>query len=165
MSLFRPEALSAQAQRGTEGIVVRRPRLFFWVSGAALALAGATLAFGILGTYSARVPAQGSLRADLGLVTLAAAADGIVQRVSVEEGQAVAAGDVLAEVQSGRAGAGGADLDVQIAARIADRRTSLQASVDAQQELLDEREAGLRRQIAAAREERMRMDEELAILS
>lgn len=163
MSLFRPEALSAQAHRGTEGIVVRQPRLFMLATGAAIALALATIGFGVLGRYSARIPAQGSLRADLGLVSLAAPADGIVKRVAVEEGQQVAAGDVLVELQSGRAGASGAELDAQIADRIAERRTSLLAGATAQARLLEERESGLRRQIAAAGEERSRMHEELTV--
>jgi membrane fusion protein len=160
MSLFRPEALSAQSGRSADGIVVERPQLFAYSTAAALLLGAATVAFGLLGTYSARVPAAGSLRADLGMVTLASSVAGTAQRIAVDEGDRVEAGDVLAEIQSGRAGATGAELSEGIAEQIAARRRSARDSIRAQLALLDERETGLRSQIAGAREERERMRDE-----
>lgn len=160
MSLFRPEVLTAQSGRSAEGIVVGRPQLFAYTTAAALLLGAGTIAFGYLGTYSARVPATGSLRADLGMVTLTAAVAGTAQRIVAEEGQRVEAGDVLAELQSGRAGASGAELSEEIAEQIAARRRSARASVEAQLRLLDERGGGLQAQLAGAREERERMREE-----
>ena len=160
MSLFRPQALAAQSGRSAEGIVVGRPQLFAYTTAAALVLGAATLAFGYLGTYSARVPASGSLRADLGMVTLAASVAGTAQRISVEEGQRVEAGQVLAELQSGRAGASGAELSEEIAAQIGARKRSANDTASAQLQLLADRENGLRAQLAGARDERERMREE-----
>ena len=160
MSLFRPQALAAQSGRSAEGIVIGRPQLFAYTTATALVLGAATVAFGYFGTYSARVPATGSLRADLGMVTLTASVAGTAQRIGVEEGQRVEVGQVLAELQSGRAGTSGVELSEGIAAQIDARRRSSNDTVQAQLQLLEERETGLRAQLAGARDERERMREE-----
>lgn len=161
MSLFRPEALKARTNRGAEGIVIPRPRLFLLATVIALAVGVAAVAFAVLGSYSARIPASGSLRADLGLVSLAAPANGIAHRVFVEEGDRVEAGSLLVELQSGRADARGEELDDQIAEQIAQRQASLARTLEVQLRLIDERAAGLKTQISAARQESQRMREEL----
>ena len=161
MTLFRPEALAAHSGRHAEGIVTTRPRLVAPATAVALILGMAVLAFGYYGSYSARVSAIGSLRTDLGLIAIAAATSGTVQSISVNEGDPVAAGDILAELQSSRSDASGTALTQEIAERIDARRQSLETNASAQFHLLDERDHGLRAQIAAARDERQRMRAEL----
>lgn len=161
MSLFRPEALKARTNRGAEGIVIPRPRLFLLATLIALAVGVAAVAFGVLGSYSARIPAPGSLRADLGLVSLVAPSNGIAHRVFHEEGDRVEAGSVLVELQSGLADATGEEFDDQIAEQIGQRQQSLARTLEVQLRLIDERTAGLKAQIAAARQESHRMREEL----
>lgn len=161
-SLFRPEALAAQSRRSGEGIVLQRPRLFGLAASLALALIGLTIVFVLFGSYTSRVGAFGTLRADVGLATVTAANAGVVGKIRVPEGASTAAGEVLAVIESSRSAAGGREVGDEVAQQIAQRRQATQLNATAQLRMLQQREQGLQAHLAAIAEERRRMRDELS---
>ena len=161
MSLFRKEAIDYAARRDSTGVVLRRPRFFAYAAWAVVALVIATISFGVFGSYSARVPASGVLRADRGMVTVVAPMAGVINRSGAIEGDPIAMGQLLATIEAPRKEASGENVTHLVARKIDDRRAAAARSSQSQLASLDEREQGLQSQLQAADAELERLAAEL----
>jgi membrane fusion protein len=94
-SLFRPESLEARglAWQGRAVLPLRLPVVFTTFSSVALAAAAAALL--IFGGYSRRVDMEGAVLPTTGVVAISAPSPGRVERLAVQEGEAVEKGASL----------------------------------------------------------------------
>lgn len=151
--LFRREVLEARRQAWLGGISLAQP-LHLWVLAICTALAALAIgAFLALGSYTRRAHVAGQLVPDLGLSTVVAPSDGIVERIYRHEGERLLSGSALALVAVPRATANGNDARASIAAGIDLRRESLKAADASQAALAAVQAAGYRAQLEAARHE------------
>lgn len=101
--LFRQEAIDARQNRWLGDIELSQP-----VAGWVLALLAAGAAVAVIcllvfGDYTRRTRVSGELVPSLGVLSVAAPGGGTLAELRVEEGQAVAVGDVLAAITFPRA--------------------------------------------------------------
>ncbi len=160
--LFRREALEAKRRGWLGGISLARPTGLWWLTLAAALAATLVALFLVLGTYTRRSTVTGQLVPSKGLSTVLAPATGIVSRLDAVEGDRVRNGQVLAVVTVPRATVAEGDTLVALEQRLARRRESLIEGQDAQRELLETRGAGLRAQLAVARQELAQLEAEAA---
>lgn len=129
MQLYRQQALAAQRVSGLGDIVLIRPVSFAL---ATTVLAGFVLAvclFLAFGTYTKRSTVSGQLAPDAGLLKLYVPQSGIVIERRVQEGQHVAAGEVLYIVSGDQQSALG-DTHQAISVQIRQRHDSLREARD-----------------------------------
>ena len=151
--LFRREVLEARRQAWLGGISLAQP-LQLWVLAISMALAAAAIgAFLALGSYTRRAHVAGQLVPDLGLSTVVAPSDGVIERIYRHEGERLLSGSALVLVAIPRAIANGDDARARIAAGISRRRQSLEAADASQAALAAVQAAGYRAQLEAARHE------------
>ena len=161
--LFRPEVIEARRTGWLGGISLAQP-LRLWVLAASVATAAVAIgAFLAMGGYTRRSRVQGQLVPDLGLATVVAPDAGVVDRLFPREGERVLAGAPLALVVSPRTTQGGGDAREDIAEGIERRRRSVLSAAASHGELLDAREASLRRQRSALDRELGQLRDQLAI--
>jgi membrane fusion protein len=162
VSLFRPEALVAQAQAGQGSVQLVRPLSLAWLTALALLAVLAVLAFLALAQYTRRSTIQGVLVPDQGLIRLVPTAAGAVLERRVREGQSVAAGEVLFVLALDRSRlAAGAEGEVRRS--LEQRQRSLSDAATQQHSLAHTRRAALDRRLAALREERAQIEAEAAL--
>lgn len=151
--LFREEVLEARRHGWLGGISLAQP-LPLWVLAACAS--AAALAVGIFlatGTYTRRAHVAGQLVPDLGLSTVVAPSDGVVERIYRREGERLLSGGELALVAIPRVTADGGDAQAGIAAGIEARRESLRAADASRTALSAAQETGIRAQLEVARHE------------
>ena len=151
--LFRPEVLEAKRQSWLGGISLAQPLRLWVLAGFAMAAAVAIVLFLALGEYTQRSRVAGQLVPDLGLATVVAPTNGVVERLYLQEGDKVQAGNALALVAVPRSTATGDDAQGSILEGIGKRRESLQAADRSQEDMAAAQAAGYRQQLAAARRE------------
>ncbi|WP_198402493.1 HlyD family secretion protein [Rhodobacter sp. CZR27] len=138
--LFRPEAL-AERQHGWLGTVLLVPRLSHSVLTAFAALiVGGVIAVIAFGEFTRKVRLPGWLAPQQGLLQVVTPQAGVLVRVAVEEGQEVAAGDVLA-VLSGERRSGLGETRQEVLRFLREHRDILVAERDDQRALFA-RQAG-----------------------
>ena len=129
MSLFRPEVSEAQAAQWMGSVRLHRPLSFSLVTGSALAIALALIAFATWGDVNRKARLSGLLVPALGTLNITTPQPGTVMQLPVAEGQIVQAGDVLlvlnAERSTLRDGVAD-DTSERIAQQIATRAQTLQ---------------------------------------
>ncbi|MFG6428697.1 HlyD family secretion protein [Roseateles sp. LYH14W] len=123
--LFRPEVLHARQAQWLGGIRIGRPLSFSVVTGAALAMAAALIAFACWGEVTRKVTVHGLLLPAGGLIDVAAPQAGVIAEVLVREGDEVQAGQPLLRLKSERITAAG-DAALLTAQALAARRASLE---------------------------------------
>ncbi|WP_191578994.1 HlyD family secretion protein [Achromobacter insolitus] len=161
MPLYRDQALAAQRISGLGDIVLIRPVSF---APATTVLAGFVLAvclFLAFGTYTKRATVSGQLAPDAGLLKLYVPQPGIVLERRVQEGQHVAAGEVLYVVSGDQQSALG-DTHQAISMQIRQRHDSLH---EARQKtaLLQQGEVGTQATaIASLKAQLAAMDQQIA---
>lgn len=126
LPLFRPEVLQARQAQWLGSIRIGRPLSFSVVTGAALAMAAALVAFACWGEVTRKVTVHGVLLPVGGLINVAAPQAGVVAEVLVREGDEVRAGQPLLRLKSERITASG-DAALLTAQALAARRASLEA--------------------------------------
>lgn len=94
-SLFRPEAIRAQAGSGFGNIVLTQPISTRIVAIIAISLAAAVITFLFVGEYTRRIRVDGWLLPEQGIFRVKPPRSGVVRVISVREGDAVAKGDLL----------------------------------------------------------------------
>lgn len=154
MSLFRAESRAAREHAWLGRIVLARPLSFAVLTACASAVAVMILAFLIWGEYTRKARLSGALVPVEGLVRVVAQQAGRVESVRIAEGEDVREGEVLLTVADGRAGGAREDAGGTIAARLGERRRSLEqqrdfvrAAAETEQQALRQRADGLRREI------------------
>lgn len=151
--LFRREVIEARRHSWLGSISLAQPLRLWALASFATAAALAIGAFLALGSYTRRAHVAGQLVPDLGLATVVAPNDGVIERIYPREGERLLGGSALALVAIPRATADGGDAQDSIAAGIARRRDSLQAEEASQAALATAQSVGYRAQLAAARQE------------
>lgn len=122
--LFRPEVLQAAQGQWLGSIRIARPPSFAWVTGIAVALAAALIAFAVLGQVSRKARLPGLLLPSEGLIGVSAPQAGTVAELLVSEGQQVQAGQPLLRLSSPRLLNEG-DATALAAQALAQRRSAL----------------------------------------
>jgi len=106
-SLFRQEVIESKRQRLFGEVTVAQPLAFSVLTGFLLLVAVSVGLFLATGSFARKETAPGYLQPDLGVIDIYPPAAGILQSLTVEEGDTVAAGDVLATVLTERISIGG----------------------------------------------------------
>ncbi len=154
MSLFRPEALAAQAHGGFGKLRAGRSVGAWTITAIALTLAASLVAYGILGEASRKARVIGTLVAAGGDINLTAPVAAKLQKINVIEGQAVRAGDVMFVLDLDHQTTTGTT-SVQVASQLDARRASLdderhqrQMNTDLRRQALNERATNLNAELA-----------------
>lgn len=161
-SLFRPEALEAQAQPWLGRVQLVRPLSLSLLTVGVLAALAAAIAFLTIAQYTRRATVPGVLVPDRGLIRLVPTAAGTVLERNVAEGQTVASGDVLFVLGLERTQLADAD-EVQVRRSLEERSRSLADAARQQQVLADARRAALDRRLAALEREATQLEGEAAL--
>lgn len=159
--LFRDEAIEHQRTRWLGGISFARPlRSWVWVS-AAVCTALAVMLYLCLGTYTRRVTVKGQLVPVNGMAIIAAPVAGVVNRIEVQEGDAVHAGQRLSTIVVPRVVPDGGDTSMALGRYLAQREHGLEDARQAQHDQLAAQTAGLRLQIRKAKDELGQIGDEI----
>jgi membrane fusion protein len=142
-SVFRAQALSAARSQTLGGIVLMRPVSFTVLTSVALAVASATVALLLFGSYTERSTVAGQLVADAGLIKVVTPQSGVVTERHVLEGQSVKAGDALFVVSSERVSALQGDTQAAISAQVREREASLKTQLESTRRLHASERQGL----------------------
>jgi len=126
-ALFRPEVMQAKSADWLGTIRIARPPDFAWVTGIAVLLGAALLAYGVLGQVSRKERLPGLVVPQGGLLQVAAPQAGTVAEVLVHEGDWVKAGQVLVRVQTPRTLSSGGEAALLAEQALAQRRAGLEA--------------------------------------
>ena len=157
-SLFRHEVLENRQREWLGSIQLTRPLSLHLLTGVAMAIALAVIAYLVLGEYTRKARVTGFLAPDKGVIRLVAPRAATVLESHVAEGRTVRQGEVLYVLSVEQSTlAGDSDAVVQ---SLSARERSLQGASQEQLELERERLAAADRQIDAMRNELAQMDAE-----
>lgn len=124
--LFRDAVFAARQDQWLGEAIHIRPIAFSTLAIGFGVLATALVIFLIWGEYTRKIRASGYIVPNVGVIKVAAAQPGIVAELRVKEGQAIAAGDVLAVLNSERTTATG-DAMAQVERQLELRRSALRS--------------------------------------
>lgn len=160
-SLFRQEALDAKKHSFLGNISIAQP-LSLWVYAVAgLLCACMILMFLILGEYTRRTTVTGSLVPNLGLATLVAPIQGVVNGASVNEGDIVSKGQSLMSIGQPRLSVQGVDIASQVLSEISNRKAALEEMGIAKLQQTDAQISGFGSQLFIAEKERVQLAAEI----
>jgi membrane fusion protein len=160
-SLFRKEAVDAQRVNWMGEISLAQPLRLTLLLAFAIAIAIAVGLLLVFGTYTKRWRVAGQLVPTNGLVSVSATNAGILSRVDAAEGMRVDAGSLLAVVTSPRATLREGDTAGAVEKYIAERRDGLRSARSAQAQALASQAEGIRRQLAIARSELAKIEQQV----
>ena len=167
MKLFREEVQAAQTAQWMGSVRLHRPLSFSVVTGSAIAIAAALIAFATWGEVNRKAHLSGLLVPTLGTLNITTPQPGTVVQLPVAEGQTVQAGDVLlvlsAERSTLRNGVAD-DTSERIAQQIATRAQSLQTERTLRELQTRQREQVLNDRIRTVQAELRQADEEANLL-
>ncbi len=167
MKLFREEVAAAQTAQWMGSVRLHRPLSFSVVTGSAIAIAAALIAFATWGEVNRKAHLSGLLVPTLGTLNITTPQPGTVVQLPVAEGQTVQAGDVLlvlsAERSTLRNGVAD-DTSERIAQQIATRAQSLQTERTLRELQSRQREQVLSDRIRTVQAELRQADEEANLL-
>ena len=144
--------LQARQAQWLGTIRIGRPLSFSLVTGAALAMAAALIAFACWGEVTRKVTVHGVLLPVGGLLNVAAPQAGVIAEVLVKEGDEVAAGQPLLRIKAERITAQG-DAALLTAQALAARRTSLEAERRLTEQNLRQRQDALAQRLQSLQAE------------
>jgi membrane fusion protein len=152
--LFRVESEQARTTAWLGRIVLVRPMSFALLTGCALLMAVALVAFFVLGEYTRKARVTGVLAPSHGVVKILAQQSAIVEAVHVGEGDVVGRHEALLVLGDGRTSRNRGDIGRAVASSFAERQHALaqqqaHAATAARIERagLEERRAGLAREM------------------
>ena len=167
MSLFRPEVSEAQTAQWMGSVRLHRPLSFSLVTGSALAIALALIAFAAWGDVNRKARLSGLLVPALGTLNITTPQSGTVMQLPVAEGQTVQAGDVLlvlnAERSTLRDGVAD-DTSERIAQQIATRAQTLQTERTLRELQTRQREQVLSDRLRTVQAELRQVEEQNSLL-
>ncbi|ASU38632.1 hypothetical protein hmeg3_10215 [Herbaspirillum sp. meg3] len=126
LPLFRPEVLSANDKHALGALRLAQPLSAWLISGCALAIAAALIAFVIFGAVTRKSHVAGVTVPHAGSISIAAPNAGVLIRSHIKEGQVVTAGQTLFEVSTERQAASG-ELTALVAQQLATRQATLES--------------------------------------
>jgi membrane fusion protein len=144
--LFRREVLEARQAQWLGSIRIGRPLSFSVVTGAALAMAAALIAFACWGEVTRKATVHGVLLPVGGLLNVAAPQAGTIAEVLVREGDEVQAGQPLLRIKAERITAQG-DAALLTAQALATRRASLETERRLTEQNLRQRQEALQQRL------------------
>lgn len=156
--LFRAEAM-AQATALTGNLRLARRPMFTAATLVAVGVATAGVLFVWLAEFARQVTVPGLIGSPSGSLQVLAPAGGVIDVLSVSEGERVTARHALLALRTGRATSSGESAAL-MAARIADRRRALEAEWSAQSLQAVQQSTALQRRIANLNEEIRQLGEE-----
>lgn len=159
-TLFRNEVMQAQSAQWLGTIRIGRPMAFAWVTGVALFLLAALLAFAMLGTIQRKARVSGVLLPVGGLIALSAPQLGVVSEILVREGDDVQAGQPLLRIRTERHLAQG-EVGLLNAQALSQRRQSLQTERMLQQQQARQRGDALGERLRSLQSEGRQAQSEL----
>lgn len=167
MSLFREEVAAAQTAQWLGSVRLHRPLSFSVVTGSAVGLALALIAFATWGEVNRKAHLSGLLVPTLGTLNITTPQPGTVVQLPVAEGQTVQAGDVLlvlnAERSTLRNGVAD-DTSARIAQQIATRTQTLQTERTLRELQSRQREQVLTDRLRTTQSELRQLTEESSLL-
>lgn len=146
LPLFRREVLEARQAQWLGSIRIGRPLSFSVVTGAALAVAAALIAFACWGEVTRKATVHGVLLPVGGLLNVAAPQAGTIAEVLVREGDEVQAGQPLLRIKAERITAQG-DAALLTAQALATRRASLETERRLTEQNLRQRQEALQQRL------------------
>jgi membrane fusion protein len=158
-SLFRHEVLENRQRDWLGSIQLTRPLSLRLLTGLAIVVAIAVVAYLVFGEYTRKARVTGLLVPDKGVIRLVAPRTGTVVESHVAEGRAVTQGDVLYVLSVEQSTLSG-DTEAAVQRSLSARERSLQGASQEQLELERERIVAADREIEAMRRELSQMDAE-----
>lgn len=162
-ALFRQEAIDAQTASPLGAVRLATPVSHQVWTLAALAIAGAIVAWLFLGSYTRRERVAGTLVPQAGLLTVTAHTAGTVSALHVAEGNMVHAGEALLTIADERNSATMGDTSAVISTQLRQQQTRLHSDIDDTQTLASEQAADLRMQQHMLQNQIAQVDGQLAI--
>jgi membrane fusion protein len=154
MPLFRSESEQARAGAWLGRILVVRPISFAALTLAALAICAALMALFLLGEYTRKARVSGFVSPAAGIVRVVSPQAGVIDDIDAEEGARVERGRPLLQLADARKGSALRDVAAAVASQMAQRRRVLArqrdltvAAMHSEQQALDDRRTGIRREI------------------
>jgi len=160
--LFRKEALDAQRNRLWGEVIVFQP-LSFWLMTVAVVLVVAAIGGWLAwGTYAKRERVTGIIVPEAGLVKVFAPRSGVIESLSVQEGQHVAAGAALLVVRSDESSATGQAVDATVLAELARDHKRLEGRISQAREMGRLQKQQIRQRITGLAAERKALQAQIA---
>ena len=147
--LFRDEVLAEQSHNGMGDVIIHQPRIFSFMTAAALIISIVMICVATLGTYSRKETVPGYLAPQSGIASILAVRGGVVTDIAVAEGEYVEVGDALARLSLDT---GNPDTPQSLASQIMitqQRIDEAQLQYGAQEALFDGEAAQIERTIRA----------------
>ncbi|CAH0351296.1 HlyD family secretion protein [Aquabacterium sp. CECT 9606] len=161
-SLFRQEVLDARSDTSSGPSIDIRPvgagRLTFFF----LCLAALVLAVLVFGHYTKKERVQGVVQPRDGVAMVVPLEPGIVQRVLVTEGQAVKAGDVIAEISNERFSDAGST-QALLQQNLESQRSQMRNQAEGQAQASTASLAALEQRVAQSRRDLLTLAEEIKL--
>lgn len=161
--LFREEVLSARSVDWLGSIRLQAPRPGWFFFGFGLIVVVALIALLVFGHYTRHEQVDGTLVPSRGLLTLVPVSPGIVERVLVQEGDAVRAGQPLIEVSVEQNSVAFGDTQAAIATQLHLKRDRLQADLVEQQRLTQLQQQDLRSRLVALQGQMEQLDGQVTV--
>ena len=151
--LFRQAALEAQKPKSFGDILLIRPLSYRILSLVAALCALSIVLLFTIGTYTKRSSVTGQLLPDTGLARVYVPQVGVIQEKRVAEGQKIRTGDVLFMLSSERQTSTLGAVQAAVSAQLGVRQDSLEKELERTNQLQQEEQEGMRRQIQALQAE------------
>jgi membrane fusion protein len=161
-SLFRQEVLAAQSDTASGPALNIRPISAPKLTAFFALLAASVIAVLVLGSYTKKERVQGVLQPESGVAAIVPPEAGIVKRVLVKEGQAVQAGDVLAELSNERFSDAG-NTQALLETNLEGQRTQVLGQADNQAQAQAAALASLDQRIAQGQRDQVTLGEEMRL--
>lgn len=168
MSLFRPQALAAQADPDHGPLLLVRSNSSWWIVLGAILIAASLITYLCLGHYTRRTTISGILQPASGSVRLVAPTGGTVTELRVVEGQTVRRGDVLfvvSDVRRAVDAAGQRTMTETQSLALEQRRASTQRALEAVATLQSQTETGLRLRLDTLADQLRAVEQEVSLQS
>jgi membrane fusion protein len=159
-ALFRQEVLQARQAQWLGVIRIGRPLSFTLVTTAAIAMAGALVAFACWGEVTRKATIHGVLLPVGGLINASAQQAGVISELLVKEGDDVAAGQPLARLRNERITASG-DAAAITAQALQARRASLETERRLTEQNLRQRQDSIAQRLQSLLAEQRQAQSEL----
>jgi membrane fusion protein len=161
--LFRSEVIDAKRGEWLGTIRLSTPLSRWLLTAAALCVAAAVVAFAIIGEYTRRERTSGMLVPVAGLIEIPASAAGTIERVLVEQGAVVRAGESLVTLSSDRISAALGNTAAVVGEQMSSQRARIEADLADQDKLQEQKGAALDERIGTLRAEIVQLDAQRAI--
>ncbi len=161
--LFRSEVIEAKRGEWLGTIRLSTPLSHSVLTVAALCIVAALIAFAIFGEYTRRERTSGTLVPNAGLIEIPAPTAGMIERVLVEQGAIVHAGESLVSLSSDRVSAALGDTAAIVGEQLGLQRSRIEADLADQDRLQREKSAALNGRVEALRAQVTQLDAQRAI--